>query len=236
MKEWKWMRSNGDSAVILLHAYTGNPNNLTALARAINRLGMDVLLPLLPGHGTRQVRDLLSASFSDYQKCVDQAYQLLKDSGKKWIAVGGLSLGGLLSLDALTRLDLDACLSMAAPLGEASLKLDGLIHYFQNLAHQMACFDIQDEEIEEYLIKLMPDENELVRRLTLSSRPIFIAQGAKDELLCSDRVREVIKTFPNDELDFHWYPNSPHILTTGPDRMVMREDIKRFLLDNEKGH
>lgn len=237
MEGWKWMPSDSDSGFILLHAYTGNPDNLTALGRQLNRLGMDVLLPLLPGHGTQEPRDLLQPSFSAYRTCVDEAYRALREKGKQWIGIGGLSLGGLLSLDAAARLDLQACVSMAAPLGKASLKMAGLVAYFQQYAHQKACFNLDDEEISNYLEQIVRNEEDLLAQLSTVTCPVFMAQGGQDELVNSLEVKRMVQRLKAGRIpiQWHWYPDSPHILTAGPDRLIMREAIGQFLSDIKKG-
>ena len=41
-----------DTGVVLLHAYTGSPNDMNFMARALQRAGYGVYVPLFSGHGT----------------------------------------------------------------------------------------------------------------------------------------------------------------------------------------
>lgn len=82
-------------AILLLHGYMGTVQTVRDLARAFARAGFAVEAPLLPGHGT-SAEDLATTTWSDYQACVQAAYQQLAARYPR-IIVAGLCIGGNLA-------------------------------------------------------------------------------------------------------------------------------------------
>ena len=54
-----------DTGVVLLHAYTGSPNDMNFMARALQRAGYGVYVPLFSGHGTVEPLDILTKGNPD---------------------------------------------------------------------------------------------------------------------------------------------------------------------------
>lgn len=50
---------HGSKAVLLLHAYSGSPNDVRMLARALEKLDYTVYAPMYAGHGTTDPLDIL---------------------------------------------------------------------------------------------------------------------------------------------------------------------------------
>jgi carboxylesterase len=86
----------GDTGVLVLHGFTGNPSSLRIQAEALAELGHHVELPRLPGHGTT-VDDMLATGWSDWSGAALDAYDRLAERADR-IAVMGLSMGGTLTL------------------------------------------------------------------------------------------------------------------------------------------
>ncbi|MBB5831621.1 alpha/beta hydrolase [Brachybacterium aquaticum] len=88
--------SNPRGGLLLCHGFTGSPQSLRPWAEHHAALGWEVELPLLPGHA-RTERELDRTRWQDWYGCVkDAALELSEATGP--IAVGGLSMGGALTL------------------------------------------------------------------------------------------------------------------------------------------
>lgn len=88
--------SNPRGGLLLCHGFTGSPQSLRPWAQHHADLGWAVDLPLLPGHGLSW-QQLARTGWQDWYGCVRHA--ALGLSGEHGpIAVGGLSMGGALSL------------------------------------------------------------------------------------------------------------------------------------------
>jgi carboxylesterase len=87
---------DGDSnGVLVLHGFTGNPQSMRPLARALAAQGYTVELPLLPGHGTA-VEDMIPTRWSDYVETAEAVYEDLARRTDS-VAVVALSMGGTLA-------------------------------------------------------------------------------------------------------------------------------------------
>jgi carboxylesterase len=88
--------AEGDSGVLVLHGFTGNPSSMRLIAEAAAAAGHHVELPRLPGHGTT-IDDMLTTTWHDWSGEVRAAHQRLASRADS-IVVIGLSMGGALTL------------------------------------------------------------------------------------------------------------------------------------------
>ena len=93
-------RARGHSSprggLLLCHGFTGSPQSLRPWAEHHAERGWEVELPLLPGHATRW-QDLAGTTWQDWYGALrDVALAISEDHGP--IAIGGLSMGGALTL------------------------------------------------------------------------------------------------------------------------------------------
>jgi carboxylesterase len=89
-----WSSQVGDTGVLVLHGFTGNPTAVRPLAERLAAVGHRVELPRLPGHGTTW-RDLATTRWDDWAGEADAAFDRL---GVWPRAIVGLSMGGTLAL------------------------------------------------------------------------------------------------------------------------------------------
>jgi carboxylesterase len=81
--------------VVLLHGFGDTPQTLASLARALNGGGMDVDVPLLPGHG-RTLREFASSSGNEWLIAARAAHAAMRARHAR-VALVGLSMGGALA-------------------------------------------------------------------------------------------------------------------------------------------
>ena len=82
--------------VLLCHGFTGTPQSLRTWGEFLAGRGYTVRVPLLPGHGTTW-QEMNRTSWQDWYGCVDAVFRELHQSCER-VVVGGLSMGGALSL------------------------------------------------------------------------------------------------------------------------------------------
>ena len=87
--------AGGRDGVLLIHGYLGSPNELRMLADHLNRAGMTVLAPRLPGHATDRY-DLRQTDWRHWLRAVTDAYLEL-DALCDCVYVAGLSMGAVLT-------------------------------------------------------------------------------------------------------------------------------------------
>lgn len=108
----------GDRGVLLIHGFTGSPFEMRLLGDDLARRGFAVEGVKLAGHVGR-TRDLAATTWHDwYRSAVEGLDRLRNRVGRKPVAVAGLSMGGLLTLEMARQraADLAAICVMAAPL------------------------------------------------------------------------------------------------------------------------
>jgi carboxylesterase len=89
-----WSSAIGDTGVLVLHGFTGNPTAVRPLAGRLAAAGHRVELPRLPGHGTTW-QDMATTRWDDWAGEAAAAFDRL---GGRPRAIVGLSMGGTLGL------------------------------------------------------------------------------------------------------------------------------------------
>ena len=108
-----YRKGTNNSAILLIHGFTGTPDCMRYIANYLNKQGFTVYAPLLAGHGSTR-ENLAQTKWKDWYQTVKNAYQELHEDHPK-VFVTGLSLGGVLTLklaqDFPQTIDAIACLA-----------------------------------------------------------------------------------------------------------------------------
>lgn len=91
----------GKAGVVLIHSYLAIPGEVRRLALYLQRRGLWVYAPRLPGHGTCP-EDLAGRTAREWRESVERAYALLSVLCPK-VALGGISVGASLAIDLAAR-------------------------------------------------------------------------------------------------------------------------------------
>jgi len=89
-------QDGSDVGVLLCHGFTGTPQSMRPWGEFLADRGYTVRIPLLPGHGTTW-QEMNSTTWQDWYGCVDASFRELHQTCER-VIVGGLSMGGALSL------------------------------------------------------------------------------------------------------------------------------------------
>jgi esterase/lipase len=79
--------------VVLCHGYLSLPAQMNNLAVHLHKLGMNVYVVRLKGHGTVP-SDISKVTMEDWRRSFDRAYAVMSAYCRK-VVVGGFSLGGI---------------------------------------------------------------------------------------------------------------------------------------------
>lgn len=228
----------GPRAVLLLHAYTSHSGDVRSLGRFLEKEGYTTHAPIYSGHGGAP-EDIVSTSPEDWFQDVLDGYNHLKSLGHKEIAVAGLSLGGLLSLKLAYTKEVKAVIPMAAPIYFDNK--DRLLKTFEGYARQYKQFEQKSQEdinaevktlMEKAPIaveKLKPLIEEVKENLANIKAPTLILQPKRDQLINTDSANYLYNHIASSEKNKIWYEKSGHVVTTGPERDQLHEDIYQFL-------
>lgn len=120
-----WFEGN-DIGCLLVHGFTGTPQNVRPLADYLARRGLAVSAPRMPGHGTT-VADLDKTGPKDWLGAAERALGDLQERCST-VFVAGISMGGTITLELARRHpELAGVVVMAAPV-QAMAALEPLVN------------------------------------------------------------------------------------------------------------
>jgi carboxylesterase len=105
--------ANAKTGCLVTHGFTGAPKEMRWLGEYLNRQGYTVCGIRLNGHAT-QPEDMIRSRWRDWLLSVEDGYNLLHSCTDQ-IFLLGLSMGGVLSLTAASRLLVRGVVAMSTP-------------------------------------------------------------------------------------------------------------------------
>ncbi|MGX7031089.1 alpha/beta hydrolase [Vagococcus zengguangii] len=227
--------------VILLHAYTGSPNDVRSLGRSLNAAGYSVCLPTFSGHATEQPENILAQGPEIWAQDVKKSLDFMKAKGIKQIAIFGLSLGGVYATVSLAKypeilIGGGAFCSPLTPTTKNNIS-PVFLNYAKTLIQKHSQSDLEVrrrmENIEYQLTKQLKEINELQAEVTYSLaeiiQPYFFAQGDLDQLVDPAAIATTVSLFTATQPQVHHYPKSGHVVTVGPEKLQFQEDVLAFV-------
>lgn len=239
VKESRTYKQNGPKAVILFHAFTGTPIDVASVGRALERENYTVLMPTLDGHGEDDPDELFKYGIQDWVKTGNEAYKQLVNDGYTDISVFGLSLGGIVATDVMLNNDVQTYGTFSSPVvaGRGSKVPENFWMWYKfkkkKLGVDEATIEANKEEVMERLDTILSGINDHVRLMMKEyanvTLPVFIGQGGQDEMVDADIANTFREMLENAEVDFHWYEDAPHVITTGRAGKETQKDLLQFL-------
>ncbi|AQP53323.1 hypothetical protein CBF34_04700 [Vagococcus penaei] len=232
---------NGPQAILLLHAYTGSPNDVGLLARRLGRDGYTVLAPLFSGHGTFDPIDILDEGPDVWWEDAKKAMDFLRKEGYEHLLVFGLSLGGIYAIRLLETYP-DYFIgggSFSSPLiasknheiypnflryCEYLYKKNGIVG--ESLDKKLATLN---EPLKKQLADIATMTEYVSNHLYKIDVPVFLGQSGLDEMIDATSVYEAASKLSAINHEVHWYANSTHVLTISKDRQEFEQDVCQFI-------
>ncbi|KRG11580.1 alpha/beta hydrolase [Lederbergia galactosidilytica] len=228
----------GKRAVLLLHGFTGNSADVRMLARFLEKKGYTSHAPIYKGHGVPP-EELLHTGPEDWWQDVMNGYQHLKDLGHEEIAVAGLSLGGVFSLKLGYTVPVKGIIPMCAPVffKTEEAMYDGVVQY----AKEYKQFEGKSaEQIEQEMIEFKKTPMNTLKALQeliadvrgsvdMIYNPMFVVQARNDQMINPESANIIYDEVESSQKDIKWYEKSGHVITLGPEKEILHEDIYQFL-------
>lgn len=232
----------GPRCILLLHGFVGSIQEIGRTARALRKAGYSVYAFNLAGHGTKPVGDLFDIHPSEWIQQIDEAIQFLEEEGYKRIAIMGLSLGGILALNATQKFPNrfvgvgafnSPCINGLDPTPirkyiSASIK--------RILSHRKW----SDTEIQKEIDKLTPLMNQQIDQideliigvrndLPEITTPVYIAKSIKDELIDPKTQDAIASKLINTDVQLDSFQDGKHVITTSPAFCEFQEALIDYL-------
>jgi len=228
----------GKRAVLLLHGFTGTSADVRMLGRFLEKKGYTSLAPHYKGHGVPP-EDLILTGPEDWWEDAVKGYNELKEAGYDEIAVAGLSLGGVFSLKIGYNMPVKGIVTMCAPMSmkTTDLMYQGVLEYAKEYKrYEGKSKDAIEEEVKALKEHSMPSLSEL-RELVYDVRdhvdyiyaPLFVTQGSLDKVIEPESANVIYDLTQSDKKQIKWYEQSGHVITLGPEKQQLHEDIYEFL-------
>lgn len=233
--------AGGKRAVLLMHAYTGTPNDVRSLGRHLNQAGYTVLMPLFDGHGTENPEDILAKGPKDWLQSMTNYLQAFSHAGFKEVAVFGLSLGGIFAIRSL-ELFPDQVIGggyFCSPVADTfETNIIPSFKFYSKSTMQKAGVSQSDidrrlESIASVLDTQISEVGAFSKvtfeELEKVTQPTLLVQAGKDKMIDPDSVYDVADELINSQPKIKWYPESGHVVTIGPERKAFEKDVLLYL-------
>ncbi len=240
-------KGDQEVAVLLLHGFTGTPNDMDYLGKRINQeTQYTVYIPRLPGHGT-STSDFRQSNARDWLRKTYDSYLNLKNEYKT-VYVGGLSMGGLLAILTASHFKVEKLFLIAAALYTHNklLTLTPVIKHIipvmeNDLAQDPKKYDTEDELVlyhsywKNHYTAQAAELHKLIRlskkQLSTIKSNTLILSSETDEQVPMKAAYMIEKKISSQNKRLIIFNNSPHIINNGPEKESCANHIIEFLKD-----
>lgn len=229
---------HGKRAVLLLHGFTGTSADVRMLGRFLEKHNYTSLAPHYRGHGVPP-EELIKTNPDQWWEDVLAAHQQLKDAGYEEIAVAGLSLGGVFSLKLAAEFPFKGVVTMCAPMTmkTTDVMYGGVLKYARDYKKFAGMDEEQIERDMDYLQTQTMPGLEGLQSLIQSVRsevsqiytPLLVIQARHDEVIDPHSAEIIFEEAESTQKDLQWYEESGHVITLGPEKEKVHENVLTFL-------
>lgn len=233
--------TNGEG-VLLIHGFTGTPAHFRMLGRALNEHGYTVFAPLLAGHGTT-LEDMDRTGRREWIESAEEGLRLLRDRFGT-VHVGGLSMGGLLSLYLASEHPVASVTTIDTPmkLWDRRQPLVHVVKYVQRFRTWENPEPVPEGEAAEYFIQydgfpvgaaseLVKLTKEVRRRLSKVSAPLLVIQSLADETVKPLSAEIIADRAGSRDSRIVWLEHSRHNALLDTER----DTIAQAMLEHLRG-
>ncbi len=208
------------------------------LGRFLEKKGYTSLAPHYKGHGVPP-EQLIETGPDEWWEDVVAGYNQLKQAGYEEIAVGGLSLGGVFSLKLGVKMPVKGIVTMCSPMSmKTPDKLyEGVLKYASDYKRYEGKTKAEiEEEVSVLRDKTMPSLADLTKlvddvrgQLPEIEAPLLVIQSRNDEVIDPDSATVIYDNAASEKKQIEWFEKSGHVITLGPEKEQLHEDVFQFL-------
>jgi len=230
-----------DHAILIIHGYTGLPDDMRYLATEINRDGYPVFVPRLPGHGTNG-SDFSQTDGDDWLREAIDAYINLS-SRYRSVGVIGLSMGGILAAILAAHFPVSSVVLLAPGLKTRNrlLPLTPFLKYFVG-PYAKAKKETRDHPDRQYLAdeywnfqwprqaaEVFRLQNKGVSTLPAITAPVFVVVAEHDKTIPADVVGLVRSRVSSATFDSLVLKESGHVVSNDVERELVANSVRSWL-------
>lgn len=236
------LEGQSDLGIVLFHAYTGSDLDVNFLSRKLNREGYGVIRPLFHGHKQGDIYELVDTEVEVWADQARAAVEYMQDKYPK-VMVFGLSMGGIFATWTLLQEDLQV---VAGGVFNSPILTSEPVNLDRPFSRYVK-YLYRETESEAWVEERLPDimrrhHNQLhlldnfiqswQAELSQLSKPVYIAQSLKDELI-SNQVGDLFnRALVNAQVTYHEFPENTHVITVNPNRKEFENSLLDFIQKN----
>lgn len=227
-----------DTGCLLIHGFTGTPAEMNELGLYLSNCGHTVSGICLPGHGTTPGQ-MAETGCLDWINGAARALEQLARQCRR-VMVGGLSMGGTISLYLASKYKVDGVFTICSPVF-LNIKnyLPTAWKYLKNLDKEL-WLDIRDPQAKathagyhqtplrcgiELLILLQMTR----RQLPLVNVPALVVQARTDRTVPPENAEVIYRALPCPEKKIVWLERSGHVATVDYDKSIVFDKVAKFI-------
>ncbi len=235
--------SNGPVGCLLIHGFTGTPDELHELGIFFAQHGLTVSIPLLPGHGTTP-EELALVKWPVWVEWVRNEFFRMQEKCQE-VFVAGQSMGGTLALHLGSHFAPAGIITFAAPLRfqHRLLTFYPLVKYFYHYYPKKYGNDIRDPEmkqkLESYQVYPLPAVMEFQKLLNHTyddlpeiTAPVLALHSRQDHTIQLNNIDIIFNRVGSKIKEKIILEESFHLITAD----VEREFVKHAALEFIKTH
>ncbi len=228
----------GPVGLLLLHGLSGTPDEVKPISDHLGPKGYSTLGPWLEGHGTSP-EDLSRTRWEDWASSAQDAYGALRSRCEQ-VFVGGLSMGGDLTLHLAARNPVAGLITLAAPVKIRDIRFNG-IAFFRHLQRRTSNLTggVLDPSAPPHLTypyvftqslyelkKLMDGVRKEMRSITA---PALVVQGRRDSMVPPKNGEIIYQGLGSSLKHLLYLDRSDHVVTLDYDHSIVMGAIEKFL-------
>lgn len=216
------------TGIILVHSYLSLPEELKFLAKSLRRSGFWVYVVRLPGHGT-SAEDLATRDYNEWLEALEKAYVIMS-SLCRHVVVGGVGVGGNLSLDLAARVpEIKGAFAVCPPYALKNYSTNFMPgrDVWNRILNRLSRGEAQDKYLEfshgNSLINYVENPVEGIRQLGAYlesieeqykkiSQPVFIVQADANPVVDPDGSMKLFEEVGSSDKEFCLISSDKHIL------------------------
>ncbi len=230
----------GDTAILLIHGFTGSPSHMRTIGEAAHRAGFTARGILLPGHGV-SLDAMTTSTGEQWHSACREAYREMAARYRR-VAVGGLSMGGILSILLAEEFDPSALILFAPAMRYRTRinHLSPIAKHFMRVTPWKERPFTEEEFLRDYDIGYHGAPVAKVEDMTRLQRvawqdlgkvscPALVIQSHQDESVHDSVPDTILAKMQSPVKEVSWVDRSSHVCTIGPDREYVNARVVDFL-------
>lgn len=198
--------------VLLLHGFTGHPEDLGGFGAALGRAGYRAYAPCLAGHGGTP-EDLGRTGADDWRRSAELALlELVEQRAGRGVAVCGLSLGGMLAIDLASRFPVRALVALN-PAVAVRNRLAPLSRYVWRFVPYVRLRP--QDNLERLPLRAVAELVGYIREARAAAgrvqAPSLVLQSEFDPLVRPEASREIYRLLGSREKEFEMLSSHEHV-------------------------